>query len=206
VELSETAPCRSYWLWAMAGFTPIAIWLSYPAVFIVGSLSLTTAFVLGRHGNRRNWLAWAVLNALLVTSLGLLWATTVHAQSSAELSFMDQFWQRAFPPWDQLWRLPGWLLLTHASELLAYPIGGEHGGSTLTFLACATGLVVLARHRRGALLLILLLPFAFQLAAAALHRYPYGGHMKFTMHLAPAICLLAGLGTAAWLGFLARFP
>lgn len=206
VELSETAPRRSYWLWAMAGFTPIAIWLSYPAVFIVGSLSVVAARVIGWHGNRRNWLPWIVLNALLVASFGLLWATTVHAQSSAELSFMDQFWQRAFPPWDQPWRLPSWLLLTHASELMAYPVGGEHGGSTLTFLACATGVVVLARRQRGVLLLILLLPFAFQLAAAALHRYPYGGHVKFTMHLAPAICLLAGWGTAAWLTFLANIP
>jgi hypothetical protein len=205
-ELSETAPRRSYWLWAMAGFTPIAIWLSYPAVFIVGTLSLTAAYLLGWNGNWRSWLPWIALNAFLVTSFGLLWATTVHAQSSAELGFMDRFWQRAFPPWDQPWRLPGWLLLTHTSELMAYPVGGEHGGSALTFFAFATGVVVLARRRRGALLLILLLPFAFQLAAAALHRYPYGGHVKFTMHLAPAICLLAGVGSADWLTFLARFP
>jgi hypothetical protein len=202
VVVARHAPC----LWAIVGFTPIAIWLSYPPVFIVGSLSLASAFVLGRHGDRRNWLPWIALNASLVTSFGLLWATTMHAQNSAELSFMDQFWQRAFPPWDHPGRLPGWLLLAHASELMAYPVGGEYGGSALTFLACATGVVVLARSRRCTLLLMLLAPFVFQLAAASLHRYPYGGHVKFTMHLAPAICLLAGLGTAAWLTFLARFP
>jgi hypothetical protein len=205
-ELMEATPRRSLWLWAAAGFTPIAIWLSYPAIFVVLALSLASCYVLRLRDWRRAWLPWIALNALLVTSFGLLWATIVHVQSSAELNFMDQFWQRAFPPWDQPWQLPGWLLLTHASELLAYPIGGENGGSTLTLLACAAGVVVLARRRRGTLLMIALAPFAFQLAAAALHRYPYGGHVKFTMHLAPAICWLAGMGTAAWLNLLTKRP
>ena len=33
--------------------------------------------------------------------------------------------------------------------------------------------------------------------AALLHKYPYGGCCRLSQHLAPAACLLAGLGLAA---------
>jgi hypothetical protein len=35
------------------------------------------------------------------------------------------------------------------------------------------------------------------LIAAALRRFPYGGHMRLAMHLAPLVCILAGIGAAA---------
>jgi hypothetical protein len=45
----------------------------------------------------------------------------------------------------------------------------------------------------------LLLPLALHLAAAALHRYPYGGHVKFSMYAAPMIYFIMGLGLAVLL-------
>jgi hypothetical protein len=52
--------------------------------------------------------------------------------------------------------------------------------------------------------LLCLAPLVLHFVAAAMHRYPYGGHAKFTLYLAPMVCLLVGLGTAVLLGWLAR--
>jgi len=88
--------------------------------------------------------------------------------------------------------------------LLAYPIGGARGASTGTFIACTAGLVVLVRARRFALVILCLAPFALNFVAAALHRYPYGGHQKFSVYISAVICLLAGLGGASILSWLPR--
>ena len=52
--------------------------------------------------------------------------------------------------------------------------------------------------RRGqiALAMACLFPLGLNLAAAAVQRYPYGGHVRLMMYFAPACCLLAGLGVA----------
>jgi hypothetical protein len=44
---------------------------------------------------------------------------------------------------------------------------------------------------------VCLVPFGLHLIAAAMKRYPYGEHFKFSMDLAPIICVLAGIGLAA---------
>jgi hypothetical protein len=59
--------------------------------------------------------------------------------------------------------------------------------------------VILSKRRQWKLLLLLLTPFALNLVAAALERYPYGGSARVAQHLAPSICLLAGLGAASWM-------
>jgi hypothetical protein len=46
------------------------------------------------------------------------------------------------------------------------------------------------------LLVLCLVPFALNLIASLLHRYPYGGCCRLSQHLAPAVCLLAGAGVA----------
>jgi len=99
----------------------------------------------------------------------------------------------AFPPLTKPWRLPYWLLDIHTGNLMAYPVGGKHGGSTLTFLLVLIGIGRLWRTRR-ALLIVLLGPLLLTFIAAALHRYPYGSSARFSLHMAPAFCLLAGVG------------
>src|SRR5207253_5574686 len=74
-----------------------------------------------------------------------------------------------------------------------------------TFLLCALAVYCLARMRRWDLLALLLVPFGLTLAAAALHRYPYGGSARVAQHLVPAICLLAGSGAAECLDLAARW-
>jgi len=60
----------------------------------------------------------------------------------------------------------------------------------------------LVRNRRGDLVFLFLTPLALNLVAAGLHRYPFGGGVRFTLYAGSAICLLAGLGggcIAAWM-------
>ncbi|MEX1095892.1 MAG: glycosyltransferase family 39 protein [Planctomycetales bacterium] len=194
---------RSRWLWGLSACAPIAVGLSYPATFVAGGISLFAAAVLVRQRAAwREWLPWAGFNAALLAGFAAVFLVAAKGQSHAELDFMNQFWREAFPPWRTPLRLPGWLLVTHASDLLAYPAGGARGASALTFLGFAAGIGLLARRRQWAWLLLALAPFAVHLAAAALERYPYGGHVKFSQHLAPSICLLAGLGGTVWVGLL----
>ncbi|HEY2158491.1 MAG TPA: hypothetical protein VGH33_22865, partial [Isosphaeraceae bacterium] len=65
-----------------------------------------------------------------------------------------------------------------------------------TLLLVVVGAVILWKRDR-ALLLLLLPPIGPALAAAAVHRYPYGTSARISLYLAPAICLLAGQGLAA---------
>ena len=201
---------RAAWLWAAAAFAPPAIGFSYPGAFVCGGVSLAVAAVLlnaraGRRSFRRCATAWVGFNVATAAAFGLLLATAAKAQADSELSFMQSYWADAFPPLSEPWRLPGWLAVTHASELFAWPVGGARGASLLTLGLVLAGLPAILRDRTRFLPVLLLGPFAVHLAAAALHRYPYGGHVKFSMHLGPAICLLAGLGGARLAAWAATF-
>ena len=61
------------------------------------------------------------------------------------------------------------------------------------------GIVTLFKRGRRYELSLLLMPFVLNLAAAFLHAYPYGGTTRVMQHLAPTICLLAGIGLFATL-------
>jgi hypothetical protein len=117
--------------------------------------------------------------------------------SEAAGEVMQRYWHDAFPPLDSPGTLARWLVATHTGDAMAHPFGGDRGASTLTTVLCVVALGVLVRRRQGALLLLLLAPAALNFIAAAMHRYPYGGHIRLAMHLAPVVCLLAGLGAAA---------
>jgi hypothetical protein len=193
-------------VWALAALVAIAIWLSYPAVFVAGGVSLVVAVVLWRGGYRHGWRPWLAYNLLLAGSFALLLLTSVRTQSEAELGFMNEYWQDAFVPVTSPWQWPGWLLRIHTGDLLAYPAGGPHGGSVLPFLAFVTGIWILVHRGRWQLLLLATAPFMLNMVAAAWHRYPYGGHFKFAQHLSPFICLLVGLGWAEWVRACGRRP
>jgi len=127
-------------------------------------------------------------------------------QLTAERDAMGAFWDHTFPPLASPLKLAAWLVETHTSDLLAYPVGGERGASTLTFLCCTAGLVALYRARRHETLVWALAPLALTFVAAAMHRYPYGGHIRFNFYMAPIFCLLAGVGMAALWERFARGP
>ncbi len=106
-------------------------------------------------------------------------------------------WPHAFPPLADPGKLLGWLVSTHTGHMLAYPFGGGRGGSALTALWCLVAIVLLCRRRRLEILALALSPLALGFVAAALGKYPYGQTARTMQYVAPAVCLLCGLGMAA---------
>ena len=114
----------------------------------------------------------------------------------------ETHWANTFPPIRQPLKLPLWLLETHAGSMLGYPVGGPNWGSTFSLLCVIAGVVALVRRRQWSLLGLLLAPLALNFIAAALHRFPYGGHGRMTLFLAPAFCLFIALGLTVVLAWI----
>lgn len=197
-------PERTRPLWVLAALAPIAVGLSYTAAFIGGGVSVAVAFVLWRERARRGWLPWAVYNALLAGAFGLVVLLAAKNQATAQLSFMRDYWHEGFPPVTQPLALARWFITTHSGQMLGYPVGGGPGTGALATLCIVIALVGLARRGAWRLCLLAVVPLALHFVAAALHRYPYGVHAKFTVYLAPLFCLLFGAGAGALVERFAR--
>jgi hypothetical protein len=189
-------------LWILAALMPLALGLSFPAVFVAGGASVAIVAVLLRSPSKRGWAAWGVLNLVVVASFAVWYTLGAGAQAQAESSVMVAGWNEAFPPRDSLLKLALWFAKTHAGPLLAVPIGGDNWGSAATMLLCLVAAILLVRRRRYRLLVLCVAPFALNLLAGSLRLYPYGGHMRLSMHVVPIISILAGIGAAALLGSL----
>ena len=193
------------WLWWLTLLMPLAVGVSYPAVFAGGGLSLLVGWTLWRNrGSRNEWLAWIAWNLTLVASFAFWFWFAGRTQTGAEGGFMGDFWRLHFPPIREPWKLPFWMLWTHASDFLAYPLGGPNWASSVTLLFCLAGLWRMIQRRQFALLGLLVGPQGLHFIAAALQRYPYGGHVKFSQYLAPMICCLIAVGVVHCLEWWAR--
>ncbi|MEK6238263.1 MAG: glycosyltransferase family 39 protein, partial [Planctomycetales bacterium] len=215
------------WLWLLVALVPLAVGFSYPVVFLAGGLSLVVAYVLFITRNASGVAPWLAFSLVLVLSFGgVLWLSATQAHS--ELNFMRIHWASAFPPLSEPWKLPVWLVVVHASDLLGYPFGGPRGASTATFLCFLAGLWFALRKRTSStdanasheprepheqgeprdltFVLLCAAPLSLQMVAAALQRYPYGGHVKFSQYVAPMICMIAGCGLAYLIMLAHRTP
>ena len=190
-------PHRPRWLWRLAAVAPVAVSLSYPAAFTAAGILAALAVPVWRQGCRAGGPLPAFLSSALAAAAAFGASFFFVAARQYEVRAAGKLpWVGGFPPLDDL---PGsllWLVRAHTGRTFGYPLGGENGGSVLTFAAFAAGAVVLYRAGERRLLAVLLLPFAAGLGAAVLQRYPYGGSGRVSQHLVPAICLLAGLGAA----------
>ena len=208
-------PSRTGWLWGLAGITPLAIGISFPAVFVAGGVSLGLLFRIFSGGGKksRRLTPYIIFNLALIGAFILFFTISIGVQYKSEAwlhgpdpkteTFNDaSAWVKAFPPFDNPIHLALWLIELHTGNMFAYPNGGMNGASTMTFICFITGALVLLRRKRGKVLIILIAPFLPAFIAAALHKYPYGYNTRFTLYLAPAICLLAGLGAARLMAFI----
>ncbi len=175
---------------ALLGVSLLGVWMSYPSLFVSAALG---PFLLWKW--RRN--PWSILLGLGVYAGAAFWMIVSfalpHAQAAAWLQEMEM-WKTAFPPLHSWWTLPYWLLERHCGYLSAYPTGGRHFGSSLSFALILLGAIAFWRRGRRAFLWILLGPLLFNLVAAMDHRYPYGGSVRVSIFMAPAFCLLMGHG------------
>jgi hypothetical protein len=192
------APDRNRLWWILALLTPMLFSLSNPAVFVAAGLSVALLPVVLAARKRSLIIAFAVYNLTLIGTFAVLYFAFTSAHSAALRSgYRWGYWRDAFPPWDQPWKLPLWLIETHTGNMLAYPVGDRNGASAATLALLLVGIAVLWRQGRRTPLWLLLAPFAMGLSAAALGQYPYGQAARVTLYQAPSICILTGLGIAA---------
>lgn len=170
-----------------------SVWLSFPAILIASALAIGLALCIpGRPG----W--WLVPYAAAVAGSFLLYLSG-YAQAQmarAAGSWLENYWSAGFPSFNPPHAALVWLLKAHLSEMMAYPAGGMHYGSAANGLVFGVGILALRRNRQGRLAILLLMPFVAGIAAAVVHRYPYGTAARLAQHLAPFICLFIGCGLA----------
>jgi hypothetical protein len=188
---------RSRWFWALAVAIPIAVLISYPAMFVVPAISLAMFVDLFRSGTRRQWLAWLGTNLAAAGGVALLFFASARSQVEAVGPSMRTNWEKAFPPLHSAGRLAVFLLDSHTGEAFSYPAGGARGASSLTTLCWLAALILLLRRKRFWLASLFTLPLMLNFTAAALHGYPYAGHSRMMLYMAPIVCLMGGLGGAA---------
>ncbi|MEX0776824.1 MAG: hypothetical protein WD042_14060 [Phycisphaeraceae bacterium] len=177
---------------------PFLFWCSLNSLFMgagVGLVMLVYLLVHRRSVEVRSWLALALLAGLAALSFAALYLVNLRPALEAQGAVvLRDFWSDAFLPITQPWRIPGWLLSIHAGRMLAYPIGDKNFASILWLVFWIVGIVALAkRHRRWALA-ILLAPQVVMMLVSATQLYPYGNDPRVNIALAPAICLLIGIG------------
>lgn len=190
------------WLMALTVLAPLAMWWSYPAVFVAASAAvvLLPRLRTSPWSERALYLLFLVLLGgsffLHYSLVGLGYFNGGPAPAAGPL--LDH-WRNAFPP-DEIADWPLWLVGAFTGNMLAYPAGGKNWGSTLTFLLTVIGTVSLWRRARNgaqeahSLLALCWLPVALTLAAACLHRYPFGDSARVSLHMAPSIVILMALG------------
>jgi hypothetical protein len=188
-------PERTGWLWALAASGPIAIGLSFPAVFVAVGIGIGLLPTVWRSGRRDAWLAYAAcaigVAATFVMLLGF------YKTAPQDHDYFHHDWSPAFPPLDGPLKLTAWFLSMNTGFMFAYPEGGARGLSSLTFGCFVVAAVVLWRRGRRTVAALCLMPFAMALVAAAMHRYPYGLSARTMQYVAPTICLLTGLGASS---------
>ncbi|MCL5279298.1 MAG: glycosyltransferase family 39 protein, partial [Planctomycetes bacterium] len=195
-------PASRKWPIAMAVWAPLAMGLSYAAVFSAAAISLLLLGMILRRRLPGAWKMWLVYSAGVVLGTALTFLLTARGQMAADQSFQTEAYGLlgAFPPLDSVGAFVQWMVLTHTGSFFAHPAGGESGGSALTVLLCLVGAVVFLRGGEVVPPLLLAMPLTLHLLAAVMKRYPYGTHVKFSMHVAPMIYILLSVGIVALLG------
>jgi hypothetical protein len=196
---------RTAWLWLMVGLAPIALAASYPAVLVTVGIALALAPSVWRARRRGSKIALAAYVVVVATTFAGLFAGVMHRpKNGAVMSALQSYWADSFPPLESPARLTSWLITTHAGSMFAYPWGGNRGASSGTLVVVLVAAIVLWRQGKKTILLVLLAPMGVALSVAGLRLYPYGGQARITQYLAPAICLMAGLGLSTVVEWLPR--
>ncbi len=176
----------------------LAVWLSLPSIFVLGGVGV---FLLVSILRRRRWaglVPLALFGAVVLGCFAWQYVLYLRPMQHATANFYQAYWEKAFPPLSQAWKIPLWLLEIHAGNMMAYPVGGARFASAGTLLLVIAGAISLCKSKKQDLLLLLLAPLGLALLAACAKKYPYGMSARTMLFMAPAFCLLAGEGLG-WL-------
>ncbi len=192
-----SAPQRTRPLWLTALVAPLCLGMSFPSVFVIGAMGLAILPSVGRQRRLSVWLACGACILTVTSMAAFLYITHLRPQFAASgPGMVETYWQSGFPPWRHPGQLLIWIADQHSSLMMAYPLGSKRAGSAATLLLCLAAVIVLWRQRQRQTIALLLAPFGMGLIAALLGRYPYGASARTMQYVAPAICLMAGLGLA----------
>lgn len=162
------------------------IWLSYPAAFLFGGISVAfLPSLVGQH--KRGWLAWGAGNLLVAGSFAALYLVAIRPGHDR---YLEDFWKHEFIDWSRPARISPWFVMSiyHQCDYFFSGIG-----VLVFFMSCAGG-IALCRGGRGRVLGIFLGALALNLVAAGLHKYPFAGK-RVTVYLMPLQFLIMGAGT-----------
>ena len=192
-------PENHKWLVWMICWVPIAIGMSFPAIFTASGLSLLMLIVIIKEKRGRTPLIyWLVFNIVFGLSFILMFIFCIKAQKEAEIGYMGSSWSDTFPPLNPI-KLIWWLITSHTGSTFGHPVGGENFGSSATAILMIAGIWALFKRGRWQIGALLLFPLGMNFAAALLHKFPYGGHVKFSMYFAPMLNIVIGIGAAVML-------
>jgi hypothetical protein len=200
-------PARRGWLWSLVAAAPLALVLSFPAVFVAGAISVGLFLPVCRQRTGNAWRAYVAYNAVLCVAFAGVLSISSGPPFQDTRDFMVDYWSRlcGFPPLFEWTGLPAWFIGVHLGDtIFSVPYGAENGGGAISFLGCIVGAVAMYRRGQRPLLVILAATFGLAFLAACLQRYPYGGHNRVMQFLVPAISLAAGLGAATLLARVTR--
>ncbi|HMD53523.1 MAG TPA: glycosyltransferase family 39 protein, partial [Phycisphaerae bacterium] len=187
---------------ALALISIPAVALSYPSIFVLGSVGLSLLPQMIFKAGWRQRLIYCGFGLLSAATFGIIFYTVIRGQRNATSASMDQYWQQGFPPHNIgiLW----WLIKAHFTNMMSYPLGGNKGVAFIITPLCLVGVLRLAFKRRFAALALLTGPFVLTFAAAVFRAYPYGYEGRVEQHLVPSIAMLWGFGVVTLIAILIK--
>jgi hypothetical protein len=181
------------WLILLIFATPVALVMSLPAIFVAAGILLALLLTWPRMTPGARSLT-ALLGLVIAAVFLLLFHRVLAVQYHGAAGDQLPLW--AWPPFAPI-AFIRWFIHTHADNFFAYPIDISYPWAGACFILLVLGAIQLFRNRRGIFAALVLLPFLMNLGGAMLRRYPYADSPRIGQHLAPAICLLIGVGAAA---------
>lgn len=183
---------------AVGALGSVLVWASFPIVFVIGGVGLALiagAFARGDRAAAARWIAsMAACAASFLVGYALIF------RHYAGSSYLLGWWRFAFAPLpprsadDFRW------YLTNLSRMFEQELGIRHWLAAA--LLWAVGIVAAAKGAFGpggrAAAAMLLAPVALNLAASAIHKYPF--NERTMLYAAPLTATLTAAGAARLLG------
>ncbi|MGD0464518.1 MAG: glycosyltransferase family 39 protein [Tepidisphaeraceae bacterium] len=187
--LRQTAGSRRG-LFALAVAGAAAVWVSHPAVFVLGAIGVMAAMERLIAKPRSGILDLPAVALLWILSFGANYLLILHRLSHNH--FMQSFWIKAdaFAPIPKSFQSLVWYKETFFAIFESPCSLGFVGLSALVFVL---GVGWLYRRRKSAAVLVLL-PVIFALATSLAHRYPF--KERLILFICPLIAIFIGAGFA----------
>ncbi|MCF6283774.1 MAG: glycosyltransferase family 39 protein [Candidatus Hydrogenedentes bacterium] len=173
------------------GILAIAVWMSYPVVFVIAGVGIVQLSRSALNRDKRDFLHLATLCGISAASflLQLFLVVLPNRADSPMMDFMEDYWKHGFMPFP-----PKSIFELSWFRVKAFWFFDMPGGFTLQGLALFVFLVGLCAlfFRKRHYAAFLLLPLVVALIASGLHLYPF--QARLTLFLVPVIMFAVGEG------------